>query len=820
MAAADPTPWMTPKQWESCAPVDTSAPAPPARHGHGQAVFRESIYVLGGFDASSARNDIWRLQHPYNASKASWFQIMPTSDLPSARGFHAVWRAGFKIVMHGGQGASGYGKASVLDDTWQFNLFTLDWGRFSFASDSVPVASNLAVASVMEATAVAFGGLAQDGTPSGKLFYFDMATGWEQRFPAGKRPARRTGHISMFDTSTNTLTTGYGMTRQGLMQDVWTFNIPTQMWTCVIGPKGSGCESETTSSTPPPMALQTSTMVGLYSFVFGGLHMSFASCPAEKVGTIMTPLTTNSMWVLNMATRTWSIVDTVGIVKPDKRAGSTLVQLGPQNLMGFDMQSPVLVVAGADIECERTVPGDLTSPITSPCKTQLKPLNDIWVIDSSPRVESATAADKMAQFDGENDIIRIGLPSWCSSVTHMSVMWVDAWIYPSSKDDASTILFDAYKDNIPVLRWYLQTSGSITYVRLVLLPGKTEKEVKRWGPLSTNIFGLWHHLTFTVRFARKYSSTTADPAAMLVQAFMFFDGAAIKDSGAFKNRDLHKMYKLEVGLTDIFVGGPNPQVSATGFKNFQGSMDNVRVWWPTCPDTTDPTYCNPYGYIYPRLTNGTIVPDAKDSGRSIHDNMVTMDMVAKRVKDNMFKVADATTEGLLIQLTFNGGVSDFKVADESKWNGPSQCTSQPSAGSSPNDVTDVCPGCAPTCTFGKCENFDLECIASGLTDEAKKATALKIYSELGTCQCLNTADCPSGVYACRCPVGLARVCSECDGTRAGVCRRRSYSEQAQSSNTLCQHDSQCKQQEKCAILASSFCPKDLCTAWTCSCSPP
>jgi N-acetylneuraminic acid mutarotase len=79
---------------------------------------------------------------------------------------------GFKIVVHGGQGAQGTGKASVLDDTWQFNLFTLDWSRLTYASDAVPVASNLAVASIMENTAVAFGGLAQDGTPSGKLFWY------------------------------------------------------------------------------------------------------------------------------------------------------------------------------------------------------------------------------------------------------------------------------------------------------------------------------------------------------------------------------------------------------------------------------------------------------------------------------------------------------------------------------------------------------------------------------------------------------------------------------------------------------------------------
>lgn len=186
-------------------------------------------------------------------------------------------------------------------------------------------------------------------------------------------------------------------------------------------------------------------------------------------------------------------------------------------------------------------------------------------------------------------------------------------------------------------------------------------------------------------------------------------------------------FRLEVGITDIFVGGPNPQVPATGYKNFKGSMDNFRVWWPTCPDTSDPSRCNPYGFIYPRLKNGTTVP-----GVGIHDKDVTMDMVARRVQENMFQVADRNTDGLLVQLTFDGGVMDFKISDDSQWSGPSMC-SPPGPGQARNDVTDVCPGCEPTCTFGRCENFDLDCIASGLTDEAKKATALEV--RLLSCHC-------------------------------------------------------------------------------------
>ena len=40
-------------------------------------------------------------------------------------------------------------------------------------------------------------------------------------------------------------------------------------------------------------------------------------------------------------------------------------------------------------------------------------------------------------------------------------------------------------------------------------------------------------------------------------------------------QDLAGQYKFESGLTDIYVGGANPGVTASGYKNFKGSMDTV-----------------------------------------------------------------------------------------------------------------------------------------------------------------------------------------------------------------------------------------------------
>jgi hypothetical protein len=135
------------------------------------------------------------------------------------------------------------------------------------------------------------------------------------------------------------------------------------------------------------------------------------------------------------------------------------------------------------------------------------------------------------------------------------------------------------------------------------------------------------------------------------------------------------------------------------------------------------------------------------------------------------------------------------VFAQSTWPGPDQCTASASS-----DLFDACPGCPSVCTFGHCEKFDLECIANGLTDEDKKADALVMYSEKGTCQCLNTADCPETVYSCRCPVGLARVCKECNASaQTGVCESAPHN--------VCNSNNDCAARAPCLKLAPMYCPK-------------
>lgn len=149
--------------------------------------------------------------------------------------------------------------------------------------------------------------------------------------------------------------------------------------------------------------------------------------------------------------------------------------------------------------------------------------------------------------------------------------------------------------------------------------------------------GSWHHFCFTVRFARFYDSATPEPAVSIAQAFFFLDGKAIaEETPMFLSIDIKNSLYLTSGLTAVYVGGPNPSVSVPDYRPLQGSIDNVRIWWPACPHPDDPSRCNPFAFLYPKATNGDRQPTS-----GIQDANVQMSDVAKPVLDAMFTDAVA-----------------------------------------------------------------------------------------------------------------------------------------------------------------------------------
>jgi hypothetical protein len=297
----------------------------------------------------------------------------------------------------------------------------------------------------------------------------------------------------------------------------------------------------------------------------------------------------------------------------------------------------------------------------------------------------------------------------------------------------------------------MEGTDSGNYVKLVLSPGNSEKLVKSWGPLDPSFLGTWHHIALTLRTARQYSPTSSDPAVIITQAFLFIDGKHVSAGDQFKTLNLKKDMLFESGLSQIFVGGTSPQRRSALFRNLKGAVDNVRVWWPPCPPDQDPTKCNPYGFLYPQMVDGTAQPAS-----GIHDSQVTLANVAQPVLTYMFQLAPPDSDGLLAQFSFDGDILENIVQSDSTWGGPQAC---------PLSGAPVCPGCNAACTFAKCSLFDTDCVESGATDAEAQAE----YAKTGTCQCLNVDDCPKNVEACLCPTdkGLHKVCTRC---LVGVCK--------------------------------------------------
>ena len=243
---------------------------------------------------------------------------------------------------------------------------------------------------------------------------------------------------------------------------------------------------------------------------------------SEGTGKVAVGVNALDMWVMDLSKLSFSKVN-LGDSGDARRPGATLLSamVVADEFGGY--KTPLVLAGGADVSCAR-----LSPPCTMPM-----PSNEIWVMDAARQETGSGTRDKMAELDGDDDILQIVLPAWCDSPSMMSVLWVDLWLLVTSAGEIKTMIAEALSGAVPRLRWYMQGSDSGNYIKLVLSPGDNEKPVKTWGPLDPSFVGGWHHLAMTLRFARQYSKTSSDPAIILTQAFLFLDGAHVEEVASF-----------------------------------------------------------------------------------------------------------------------------------------------------------------------------------------------------------------------------------------------------------------------------------------------
>ena len=85
---------LTKKEWTA---VEFSGPAPSPRHSHSAIVYKDSMYIFGGYDGSY-RNDFYEL----NFITKTWSQPATNGKVPLARYRGTCVVHGDTMILHGG----------------------------------------------------------------------------------------------------------------------------------------------------------------------------------------------------------------------------------------------------------------------------------------------------------------------------------------------------------------------------------------------------------------------------------------------------------------------------------------------------------------------------------------------------------------------------------------------------------------------------------------------------------------------------------------------------------------------------------------------
>lgn len=126
---------------------------------------------------------------------------------------------------------------------------------------------------------------------------------------------------------------------------------------------------------------------------------SCAEMGMGKTGTMVVGSNVLEMWAMDTSTFSFLKV-TLDASTPQPRATFLSSMVEASEFSGF--KQPLVLAGGADLSCRTSA---------TPCTLPM-PSNEIWIMDTARKENADGTGDKMAELDGNDDMIQIVLPSW------------------------------------------------------------------------------------------------------------------------------------------------------------------------------------------------------------------------------------------------------------------------------------------------------------------------------------------------------------------------------------------------------------------------
>ena len=148
--------------------VTSSSQRPTARSQHVAVSHNNKLFVFGGKDTNTWRNDLWELT--LGTSFPGWEEVKPSGNLPNARLASSAVLYGTKLVLFGGQDQYN----CLYDDVWTIDLSNpSSWNKLEISGSCTARSHHSAV---MNGTVMIVFGGKSDSSYLNDVIQLDLTT--------------------------------------------------------------------------------------------------------------------------------------------------------------------------------------------------------------------------------------------------------------------------------------------------------------------------------------------------------------------------------------------------------------------------------------------------------------------------------------------------------------------------------------------------------------------------------------------------------------------------------------------------------------------